>query len=211
MAPHEWAGTVRTLLYPVIFKPDPVAEVERVMVLLQEDPVFDPGQDAKALRAGLASDEPLRDLVNAVATEQACREYLRLLLDRLTAAARTHVARSIEEQARPIVDKLTQELVRVVPQTWSGARLRYRETTSEGAAPQRDYAVMSLGPPARVAAVSAGLQHAVSELVRVYRVRGRPVTALEMVVRKGSGGATWEHSIDVTYASPVPEGSQGTR
>lgn len=208
MAPHEWQGTVRTLLYPVIFKPDPVAEVERVMVLLQEDPVFDPGQDAEALRAGLASEEALRDLVNAVATEQACRDYLTLLLDRLTAAARTHVVKGVEEQARPVVEKLTLELVRAVPQTWSGACLRYRETTSEGAAPQRDYAIMSLGPPARVAAVSAGLQHAVSELARVYRVRGRPVTALEMVVRKGSGGATWEHSIEFTYASPVAEGSR---
>jgi hypothetical protein len=69
---------------------------------------------------------------------------------------------------------------------------------------------MSLGPPARVATVTAGLQHAVSQLVRVYRVGGQPVTALDMIVRKGSSAA-WDHSIDFTYASQPRDSSGGSR
>ena len=81
----EWEGYVRTLLYPVIFESDPSTAVERVVDMVRADTQMIPTRFAGAVRAALASDARLADVIPETHSEEIVRKYLVLVEARLSA------------------------------------------------------------------------------------------------------------------------------
>ena len=68
-----WQGHIRALLYPVIFSPDPCAEIDRVVRTLRPEHAPD---HLRAIEAALKSGEELHSLLPQPHPEAAVRKYL---------------------------------------------------------------------------------------------------------------------------------------
>lgn len=79
------AGLIRALLYPVVWERDPCALVDRVVEITVDRRALDgtPDEYLAAVRAALASDEPLTDLLPQDHDEATVRRFLAEVADRL--------------------------------------------------------------------------------------------------------------------------------
>lgn len=81
----DWGGYVRTLLYPVIFESDPSTAVDRAIDTVLADSPMTPTQFAGAVRAALASEAKLAEIIPETHPEDVVRAYLKLVEARLAA------------------------------------------------------------------------------------------------------------------------------
>ena len=86
-------GLIRVVVYPIMFEPDPVAVVDRVLnhvVFRNDDKARDADEMLAAIEAGIAGQEKLAELLPQDHPESTIRRYLTEAARRLRArGART--------------------------------------------------------------------------------------------------------------------------